>query len=261
MDENFGLVQDGGVVQAPAVYNLIGHNIAGEWVLIDGDADVNDFVTADPAVSEEMMLTTLRRMISSLETKFKAERLLDVLEAADELVVLCDALDKAEEDEEERLQSFDEERHVEGHAEGQFIPNTDPRSVSVISDPAILDFVSEHRDYEDIEGRIVMRRRRSAASLRRGLLGDSDTIIKGLVWLLYNGDCQVQIGSVGIISRLHKLSAHSSIWQEKLSACVALASVCQNHVENATRVGHPEHGVLPALLHVIRSLFFILIRI
>jgi hypothetical protein len=113
------------------------------------------------------------------------------VEAADELVVLCDALDKAEEDEEDRLQATDEDRHADGFASAT---SSDTRTNA----PAIgeldqhnIDFSAEHRDYEDIEGRIVMRRRRSAATLRRGLLGESDTIIKGLVRLLYNGDCQV----------------------------------------------------------------------
>lgn len=166
-------------------FNLMGHN-AGDWILIDGDADVNDFTTVNPAATEEMMITTLRRMITSLETKFKAERLLDVLEAADELVVLCDALDKAEEDEEERFQRIDDDRHPDVHTTG-----SESRPTSALADPAFVDSLPEHRDYEDIEGRIVMRGRRSAASLRRGLLGESEIIIKGLVWLLYNGDCQV----------------------------------------------------------------------
>ena len=71
-------------------------NLGGDWILVDGDTDGNEF-----AASEETMIATLRRMIANLETKFRAERVLDVVEAADELVVLCDALDKAEEDEED----------------------------------------------------------------------------------------------------------------------------------------------------------------
>eukprot|EP00291_Cryptomonas_curvata_P010274 CAMPEP_0172202476 /NCGR_PEP_ID=MMETSP1050-20130122/30669_1 /TAXON_ID=233186 /ORGANISM="Cryptomonas curvata, Strain CCAP979/52" /LENGTH=195 /DNA_ID=CAMNT_0012880423 /DNA_START=40 /DNA_END=623 /DNA_ORIENTATION=- len=171
------------------------HNMGGDWILIDGDTDGNEFA-ADPSASEETMIATLRRMIANLETKFRAERILDVVEAADELVVLCDALDKAEEDEEDRLQGADEDRHIDGFTTATL---SDTRTnAPAPGDHHNIDS-AEHRDYEDIEGRIVMRRRRSAAALRRGLLGESDTIIKGLVWLLFNGDCQ-----------------------EKLSACVAL---------------------------------------
>jgi hypothetical protein len=165
------------------------HNLGGEWILIDGDTDGNEFA-ADPSASEETMIATLRRMIANLEIKFRAERILDVMEAADELVVLCDALDKAEEDEEDRLQGADEDRHADGFTTAT---SSDPRPNGPASeDHASIDNSVEHRDYEDIEGRIVMRRRRSAAALRRGLLGESDTIIKGLVWLLFNGDCQVR---------------------------------------------------------------------
>ena len=159
-------------------------NLGGDWILVDGDTDGNEF-----AASEETMIATLRRMIANLETKFRAERVLDVVEAADELVVLCDALDKAEEDEEDRLQGADDDRHADGFTTAT---SSDTRTnAPALGDHHNIDHPAEHRDYEDIEGRIVMRRRRSAAALRRGLLGESDTIIKGLVWLLFNGDCQV----------------------------------------------------------------------
>jgi hypothetical protein len=189
MEEQVGLVDDpdDDGPDTVAGFNFLGHNVTGDWILIDGDANIDDFASADPAASEEMMITTLRRVIASLEAKFRAERLLDVTEAADELVVLCDELDKAEEDEEERLQRVDDDRHPDGHTAG-----SNSRSSSATADPSIMDSMPEHRDYEDIEGRIVMRGRRSAASLRRGLLGESEIIIKGLVWLLYNGDCQVR---------------------------------------------------------------------
>jgi hypothetical protein len=166
------------------------HNLGGDWIVIDGDTDGNGFV-ADASASEETMIATLRRMITNLETKFRAERLLVVVEAADELVVLCDALDKAEEDEEDRMQGADEDRLAEGLATAASSDNRTNAPAGSVVDHTI-DFAAEQRDYEDIEGRIVMRRRRSAAALRRGLLGESDTIIKGLVWLLYNGDCQVR---------------------------------------------------------------------
>ncbi len=163
------------------------HTLGGEWILIDGDTDGHEFA-ADASASEETMIATLRRMIANLETKFRAERILDVMEAADELVVLCDALDKAEEDEEDRLQGADEERHADGFTTAA---SSDTRTNAPALGEHHIDYAAEHRDYEDIDGRIVMRRRRSAAALRRGLLGESDTIIKGLVWLLFNGDCQV----------------------------------------------------------------------
>jgi hypothetical protein len=188
MEEGLVMANAPGPVGGALNMLAFAHNLGGDWILIDGDTEGNE-LGADSSASEEAMIATVQRMITNLESKFRAERVLEVVEAADELVVLCDALDKAEEDEEDRLQGADEDRHTDGFATATL---SDARTnAPAPGDNHYLDYTAEHRDYEDIEGRIVMRRRRSAASLRRGLLGESDAIIKGLVWLLYQGDCQV----------------------------------------------------------------------
>ena len=166
-----------------AAWSIFEQN-SNEWVMIENETNYTGVVSESHTgsiPSDENISASIKQIISNIEAKFITERAVDVLEAADELIILCDSLDKAEEDENEQLGSASTQSSAVG--------SLDPLNSG--NDFLSADTPADQRDYEDIEGRIVMRKRRSAASMRRGFIGESIIIIDGLARLLFLGDCQV----------------------------------------------------------------------
>ena len=163
---------------------------------------------------ESEVIEKLGRIVKNIELRMERGTAQQVREAAEDLAAICSAVDREEQEEQEEHEHQLDAQREAVDALDDYVSDSSPPPIDHFAVEGVPPPRTPESPVDAKHASTQERQVRTVAWRRREILASSPKVASGLVRLL-----------------------HSSDFMAAVTACWAIAGLCQNHFENASSLG------------------------